>query len=169
MPRCGGSTTCGLCSEVGRSSETGARPGGAILPGPHPRRGIARLGLQSYGHSFPADVAQERAGPPSLRFRHKESEASEAARNLAGGDKSPRCLRAKPCRAGLGILPDVSKRRRLGGEAPRGFAGKQRGASSSVREGGLLLMAVRLTESARPGTLWVRHGWKPLDVICLNL
>jgi len=54
-----------------------------------------------------------------LRFRHKESEASEAGRNLSRGDKSPRCLRAKPCRAGLGILPDVSKRRWLGGEAPR--------------------------------------------------
>ena len=26
-------------------------PAGAILPGPHPRKRIARLGLQSYGHS----------------------------------------------------------------------------------------------------------------------
>jgi len=75
-----------------------------------------------------------------LGFRDKESEATEAARNPARGDKSPRCLRAKPCRAGLGILP-VSKRRWLGGGAPKGFAGKQRGASSSARACGLLLIS----------------------------
>ncbi|HPU00031.1 MAG TPA: hypothetical protein PLU39_19365, partial [Armatimonadota bacterium] len=32
----------------------------------------------------------------TLRFRYKESEASEVARNPARGDRSPRCLRAKP-------------------------------------------------------------------------
>ncbi len=72
---------------------------------------------------------------------NKGSEASEAARNPSRGGKSPRCLRAKPCRAGWGDTPGHPRKARTRRGSPKGFAGKQRGASSSARAGGPLLMS----------------------------
>ena len=84
----------------------------------------SRSGCRSRGQPDLGERQQGGQFPRLLRFRHKESEATVAVRNPARGDKSPRCLQAKPCRAGLGILPDVSKRRWLGGEAPEGLCQK---------------------------------------------
>ena len=89
-----------------------ARPGVYAPP-------VASCLWPARGREVGRGPGDRKAGLGPTGIRHKESEASEAGRNPARGDKSPRCLRAKPCRAGLGILPDASRRRWLGGEAPK--------------------------------------------------
>ena len=90
----------------------------AARPGVYAPRWLPASGWRA-AERWGEDLGTGRQAWARLGFRDKESEASEAGRNPARGDKSPRCLRAKPCRAGLGILPDASRRRWLGGEAPK--------------------------------------------------
>src|SRR5690606_3160512 len=80
------------------------------------QKGFGWEGLPGRARSATSDEGwdSEIRNPKPLRRRATRREAI----------KSPRCLQAKPCRAGLGIVPDVSKRRWLGGEAPEGLCQK---------------------------------------------
>ena len=121
----------------------------------------SRSGCRSRGQPDLGERQQGGQFPRLLRFRHKESEATVAVRNPARGDKSPRCLQAKPCRAGLGILPDVSKRRWLGGGAPKGLCRKA-ARSFELRACGQPSPYLGIPGNGHTAHEGGRHGWAGL-------
>ena len=104
----------------------------------------------------------------NLGFRHKESEATEAARNPARGEQSPRCLRAKPCRAGPGYIRGASATVRAGMRSPEGALPESSAELRAPRVRAALSLCPNPSTTTFPvdttGSAWYhreqRGGWR---------